>query len=254
MNIDNAVLIFTDGKTGHAYARQLNQWETNLVLAQLQALDDGAVKATRIEPVLIRSAGMTEERAQEVAEVQRRAAKELEILPRAISGRTPGRIVEKQATLHEAARTGVDAFIGMAGVTVAKGTGRITGGVQQIPKPQPWATHLPLDETIACYRCREQVLKREVLAADGFCPVCDAEIETDDDDDTPPQHVGEPDDTAMCYQCGQQTRQRLVGETWHCKACHAIQCERVRCSACGKTCTRPDGAHYCNGGVGDGQE
>lgn len=62
----------------------------------------------------------------------------------------------------------------------------------------------------------------------------------------------EPDDKALCYQCGEETRQRLVGDEWHCKACHAVQCERVRCESCGKTCTRPDGAHYCHGG-GDAQ-
>lgn len=57
-----------------------------------------------------------------------------------------------------------------------------------------------------------------------------------------------PDDKALCYQCGEVTRQRLVGDEWHCKSCHAVQCERVRCKTCGKTCTRPEGAHYCHGG------
>lgn len=119
---------------------------------------------------------------------------------------------------------------------VTSGIGKYSGGLQQIAKPQP------VGEVTACYACNQQVLKREVLAADGFCPLCDAEISDED----------EPDDKALCYQCGEDTRQRLVGDEWHCKACHAVQCERVRCESCGKTCTRPDGAHYCHGG-GDAQ-
>jgi len=58
-----------------------------------------------------------------------------------------------------------------------------------------------------------------------------------------------PDARAVCYQCGHVTGQRYSHEyqTMHCENCQAEQCERVRCRGCGRTCTRPEGAHYCSG-------
>jgi len=84
----NVVLLFQDSDTGKAYCRTLSQWEVNLVLAQLQALDGDALKAIEIEPVIIRGAGVSEEKAK--------------------------RILEKKSSLHLAAREGVRGFLEMA--------------------------------------------------------------------------------------------------------------------------------------------
>lgn len=37
--------------------------------------------------------------------------------------------------------------------------------------------------TTICWSCQNEVITEEVLAADGFCPVCDAEIAGDDSED-----------------------------------------------------------------------
>lgn len=218
MKPENVAVVFTDADTGKAYAAVLNESETLVIMAMLSGLQDGAIRAREVIPFELRSV-------------------------------PADRIAEKQARLHEAARTGVEAFIGMAvSAKIHKsnhfeygGTTRGTigpfKGMDNLPKEPP-----AIGEVTTCYACNQQVLKREVLAADGFCPLCDAEISDED----------EPDDKALCYQCGEETRQRLVGDEWHCKACHAVQCERVRCESCGKTCTRPEGSHYCKGGS-DGQ-
>lgn len=41
--------------TGKAYARVLTDFETTLVLAQLQALDDDKLNAWEVEPFILRS-------------------------------------------------------------------------------------------------------------------------------------------------------------------------------------------------------
>lgn len=70
MKFTNAAIVMTDAVTGKPYARPLTDFETNLVLAQLQALDDGQLKAREIEPFILRSVGVSEERAREIAENQ----------------------------------------------------------------------------------------------------------------------------------------------------------------------------------------
>ena len=53
---ENAAVVFTDANTGKAYARVLNEWETQLVLGQLQAIDDaGGLNAREVEPFILRS-------------------------------------------------------------------------------------------------------------------------------------------------------------------------------------------------------
>lgn len=71
MKFSNAVIVMTDAATGKPYARVLSDFETNLVLAQLQALDDGALKAQEIAPFILRGANVSEERAREIVENQR---------------------------------------------------------------------------------------------------------------------------------------------------------------------------------------
>lgn len=66
MNIENATVVFSDADTGKAYARQMTVWEANLVMGQLQALDDGPLKAIEVAPFILRSPGVSEERAQQI--------------------------------------------------------------------------------------------------------------------------------------------------------------------------------------------
>lgn len=173
MKPENVAVVFTDADTGKPYAAVLNESETLIIMAMLSGLQDGAIRAREVIPFELRS-------------------------PPA------NRIAEKQARLHEAARTGVQEILKMAMTT-----------------PPTFEYRGTTRGTIGPFKGMENLPK-------------------------------EPDDKALCYQCGEETRQRLVGDEWHCKACHAVQCERVRCESCGKTCTRPDGAHYCHGG-GDAQ-
>lgn len=58
-----------------------------------------------------------------------------------------------------------------------------------------------------------------------------------------------PDVRAVCYQCGHMSSQLYdyTNGVYRCYQCVAEQCKRVRCTQCGKTCTRPEGAHYCSG-------
>lgn len=196
----NVAVVFEDADTGKAYAREVGAWEAKLILAQLQELDGGQLKAWEVKPFTLRSvtpANATPDGFQALSEAN---------VP----------------TMFK---------------TPQNATQNVLRGVHKNSVEGPTEY-----DKAWCYSCNQQVLKREVMAADGFCPLCDAEISDED----------EPDDKALCYQCGQETRQRLVGDEWHCKACHAVQCERVRCKSCGKTCTRPEGAHYCKGGD-DGQ-
>lgn len=188
MKFANPVLLLTDAVTGKAYARPLDQWEQNLVLQQLQALDGGALKLTEIAPCIIRGVNVSEERAQVLLrDQQQREARD--------------RIAEKQQRLHLVAREGVDGLQQMANTHINA----------KLPPSLVDAMNLPQAPT-------------------GPNPL--------DSDD--------PTAFARCYQCGEMTRQRLVGDEWHCKACHAIQCERERCETCGKVCTRPGREHYCS--------
>lgn len=166
MKFKNGVVILEDEANGKAYARQLNGWEQNLVLAQLQALDGGALKVVEIAPIIVRGANVSEARARQI-------------------------MAERPQTVAE----------GMAEV--------MKGGA-------PVAIKSATGNTVA-------------------------------------QSVDEMQ-YALCYRCGQRTAQHArYGDednpdalTYHCKACDAEQCERVRCVNCGKVCTNPQqGAHYC---------
>lgn len=72
---ENVVLVFTDGNTGKPYARQLSAWESRLVMAQMAALDGDELKAVEIAPFIMRSADLSEEEAQRIAEEQRRRSR-----------------------------------------------------------------------------------------------------------------------------------------------------------------------------------
>lgn len=51
----DVAVVFSDANTGKAYARVLTDFETTLVLAQLQALDDDKLNAREVEPFILRS-------------------------------------------------------------------------------------------------------------------------------------------------------------------------------------------------------
>jgi hypothetical protein len=151
--------------------------------------------------------------------------------------RTPGvsqanaeRIAEKQAGLHHVARHGTQALIDMANANVApalvhavetfKNGGKVRGVVHQ---RKISADNLPKDAP-------EALAAREIV----------------NHSDNPPEKA------ALCYQCGVVTEQRFSfrGQCLRCKNCFAEQCERVRCTRCGKVCTRPGGEHLCGGDNG----
>lgn len=52
---ESVAVVFSDANTGKAYARVLTDFETTLVLAQLQALDDDKLNAREVEPFILRS-------------------------------------------------------------------------------------------------------------------------------------------------------------------------------------------------------
>lgn len=52
VTVTNVAVVFTTAD-GKANMRKLSEWESTLVLAQLQELDGGALKATEIQPVLL---------------------------------------------------------------------------------------------------------------------------------------------------------------------------------------------------------
>ncbi|UYW74124.1 hypothetical protein OFY05_00790 [Pseudocitrobacter faecalis] len=54
VELSNAAFVFTDAATGQGYIRILNEFEANLVSAQLSALDDGELKAYPVHPVEIK--------------------------------------------------------------------------------------------------------------------------------------------------------------------------------------------------------
>lgn len=68
MKFENSAIVMTDAETGKPYARQLTQWELNMVLAQLQALDGGALKARQVAPFILRDHNLSEEEALSIIE------------------------------------------------------------------------------------------------------------------------------------------------------------------------------------------
>lgn len=54
VQLSNAALVFTDAATGQGYMRKLNEFEANLIAAQLSTLDGGQLKARPVHPVEIR--------------------------------------------------------------------------------------------------------------------------------------------------------------------------------------------------------
>lgn len=113
MKLENGAIVMTDSETGKPYARFLSQFELNLVLAQLQALDGGTLNAREIAPFVMRTTGISQAAAE--------------------------RIAQKQAGLHTVAREGVEALIGKRVTVALNMPGRQAGGkgstVQQLPKP-----------------------------------------------------------------------------------------------------------------------
>lgn len=227
MKFANPVLLLTDADTGKAYARPLNQWEQNLVLQQLQALDGGALKLTEIAPCIIRGVNVSEERAQVLlCDQQQREARD--------------RIVEKQQRLHLVAREGVDGLQQMANAHI---NAKLPPSLVDLDGARLDRLNAEAQEQKNAERLAGKFKAAKLPPA----PTSPNPLDSDD-----------PTAFARCYQCGEMTRQRLVGDEWHCKACHAIQCERETCATCGKVCTRPGGEHYCSvtpetkqGGVAD---
>lgn len=128
------------------------------------------------------------------------------------------RIAEKQAGLHHGAREGVQALVDMANAASANAApARVRGVVYRHPIS---ADNLPKDAP-------------EALAAQEIPHAFDLP----------------PEKAALCYNCGEVTEQLFSfrGQCLRCKNCFAEQCERVRCTRCGKVCTRPEAQHYCNG-------
>lgn len=70
MKLENVVILMSDAVTGIAYARELSPFEVNLIVRQLQALDNGELKLIEVEPVIIRSKGMSDERAAQLLAMQ----------------------------------------------------------------------------------------------------------------------------------------------------------------------------------------
>lgn len=131
------------------------------------------------------------------------------------------RIAEKQAGLHHAARGGVQALVDMANAASANAApARVHGVVYRHPIS---ADNLPKDSP-------EELAAREIVNYS----------------EKPPEKA------ALCYQCGVVTEQQFSfrGQCLRCKNCFAEQCERVRCTRCGKVCTRPGGEHLCGGDNG----
>jgi hypothetical protein len=216
MKFENGAVVMTDTDTGKPYARVLSAWELNLVLSQLQALDGETLNAREVVPFILRTPNVSEEKAR--------------------------RIAEKQAGLHHLAGHGTQALIDMAinarlpaslvhavetfehGGTTRAVVGRHKISADNLPKGAPVS------------KCEHEWIASEGRTASGWlCRKCGGY-------DGP-----QANDKALCYQCGQETRQRLVGDEWHCKACDALQCERVVCEWCLRVCTRPGGEHLCGG-------
>lgn len=70
IQLSNAALVFTDAATGQGYMRKLNEFEANLIAAQLTALDDGQLKARPVHPVQIRLVTPEEMRLANAIQVQ----------------------------------------------------------------------------------------------------------------------------------------------------------------------------------------
>lgn len=103
MKPTNVVVVFTCADTGKAYAIDLEKTQIGspLILGMLSV--EGPLHAVEVEPFVLRSKGMSEERAAQLLEEQEAAAK-------------AQRIVDKQNRLHLGAREGfqsmADALIG----------------------------------------------------------------------------------------------------------------------------------------------
>jgi len=68
MRFENSAIVMTDAETGIPYARQLTPWELNMVLAQLQALDGGALNARQVAPFILRDHKISEDEARSIIE------------------------------------------------------------------------------------------------------------------------------------------------------------------------------------------
>lgn len=68
MKFENSAIVMTDAETGKPYARQLTPWELNMVLAQLQALDGGALNARQVAPFILRDHNISEDEARRIIE------------------------------------------------------------------------------------------------------------------------------------------------------------------------------------------
>ncbi|MGX9313657.1 hypothetical protein ACWXWE_13030 [Pantoea ananatis] len=70
IQLSNAAFVFTDASTGQGYMRKLNEFEANLIAAQLSTLDGGQLKARPVHPVEIRVVSVEEVRMANAIQVQ----------------------------------------------------------------------------------------------------------------------------------------------------------------------------------------
>ncbi|MGX9277434.1 hypothetical protein [Pantoea ananatis] len=70
IQLSNAAFVFTDAATGQGYMRKLNEFEANLIAAQLSTLDGGQLKAGPVHPVEIRLVSLDEMRMTDAIQVQ----------------------------------------------------------------------------------------------------------------------------------------------------------------------------------------
>lgn len=66
MKFENCAVVMTDSDTGKPYVRLLTDFEANLVLGQLQALDEGKLKCREIVPFILRTVNVSEEKAKRI--------------------------------------------------------------------------------------------------------------------------------------------------------------------------------------------
>ena len=70
IQLSNAAFVFTDDATGQGYMRKLNEFEANLIAAQLSTLDGDQLKAGPVHPVEIRLVSVEEARVAKAIQVQ----------------------------------------------------------------------------------------------------------------------------------------------------------------------------------------
>lgn len=196
MKFINGAIVMTNAEEGKPFGIMLSAAELNLVLAVVQGLHDGKLRAQEIAPFILRGVNVSEERARQIIAEQ-------DSLPKSITEA----LVGKEVRLRITKRTN------MTGLPP-----------QQIPKDTPAAP------------CAHEWISSQGRTASGvLCAKCG--------EYNPPEPA-----VAVCWYCGKESRQRLIGGDWRCSECDTRQCERQTCKRCHIVLTRPNGEHYCHKG------